>query len=201
MVTYREAMPFLSSGLSPSDKFNALANARFSIGLSPLAKNIVLEDCVSALTSVFGRVQPSDRQGAVLKVCRDAAGEVTGAAPSSSYAWYVGALAASRAGDMTELSRGLSQSEATGPNEQWIAVLRADLAEEHRAVLDSRALAAEDRDLALLVQSQGGIAAIAARYIIQPDFRERITTIIETLSPSDQQRFLSSVKQAASLGG
>ena len=60
------------------------------------------------------------------------------------------------------------------------------------------ARATHQRDLALLVQSQRGIATIARRYVAQPDFRERITAIVEALPQADQVRFLANVKEATS---
>ena len=89
------------------------------------------------------------------------------------------------------------QSAKTGRTEQWVASLRVGLSEAHRQQLDAAALATSDRDLALLATSRSGVALIAYRYVNEPDFRERITAIVEALPGEDQENFLSRVRQLA----
>jgi hypothetical protein len=66
--------------------------------------------------------------------------------------------------------------------------------------LNDLARSAHDDDLRMLVRSDRGIATIATRYVSDAAFRDRITAIVETMTPPDQQRFIGSVRNALSRG-
>jgi hypothetical protein len=196
-VGYREASPYFRSGIEDSERFAALAQAPPTPGLSIASERLVLDGCVRAISSVYGRLQSAVRKAEVNRNCLRAADTAAQANRSSSYAWYVGALTSAQLGDITGMNERLLRSQQTGPAEQWIAELRVPLAEDHFNDLSPEARVNHDRDLRMLVASARGISSIAARYVNEAAFRERITAIVETMPEADQRRFVSRVDSAS----
>jgi hypothetical protein len=58
----------------------------------------------------------------------------------------------------------------------------------------------EEADLRLLASSEKGVRLIAQRYISNPDFRARITAIVERMPQERQIVFLKSVKKSMGKG-
>ena len=201
-VAYEEASAYFANGLLPREKFAILADGAEFVGLSTTAKRIVLDNCYDGLVAVYARTQPADRRDRLAEECRKVIDEMVARTPAHSFAWFVGAHAAARLDDTEGVIERLRQSQITGPNEQWITELRVQLAETYLDRLPADVRALHDRDLALLAASAKGVESIAARYVRDPSFRERITAIVEKMPQSDQRRFLSNVRRAAaSLGG
>lgn len=189
-----EAAPYTSAGITMPQKSRILESGEIPAGLSVASKMLLLGDCRALLKSVYGRTLRTERRRDLLQACAVIARHFTDDASSFSYAWYLGALAAAELGDVETFNRSLKMSHQTGPNEQWIGELRVDLAEDHRAMLGPATAAYHEGDLAMLVRSRRGIGAIARRYVTVPDFRGRITDIVEQMSASDQQRFLTTLQ-------
>lgn len=196
-VAYVEAKAYLSAGIDPRERFDALATDSVDIGLSSASHTLFLNNCYEALTSVFSRLQPTASRNAVASNCLAEADRITAAEPANSFAWYVAALAAAKNDDIPAMNQRLGMSQSSGRSEQWIAELRANLAEDHLAALSPEARAGHDNDLSLLAQSQRGVSSIAQRYVRQADFRERITALVEKLPAWQQERFLEYVRAAA----
>ena len=192
-VGWREALPYFTGGIEDAERFAALAEKVPLPGPSIASERLVLDNCVRTISSLYGRLQPSVRKAAVNSNCLKAADAIVKQSPSSSYAWYVGALTSQLTHDTAGMNARLLQSQQTGPTEQWIAELRVSLAEDHLADLTPEVRANHDRDLSMLVATVRGIASIAERYIGQADFRDRITAIVETMPEDDQRRFVSQV--------
>jgi len=197
VAAYGEAVPFALSSMSEEDQYAALIDWHLPIGASPSAKIAILDDCATAITSIYGRSRPTTDRQSLLQSCRSLAASVTSELPSSSYAWLIGAVDAIEGNDVAEFNRQLEISQSVGPDEQWVAEQRVELAEMHYDKLNDATRGGEVKDLALLAQSYRGVQTIAQRYVSHPDFRERITTVVETLPPADQQRFVSNVRRAA----
>lgn len=202
-VGFREASPYFTSGIEDTERYAALAERAPTPGPSIASERLILDNCVRAISSTYGRLQSSARKAEVNGNCLKAADAAVRVNPSSSYAWYVGALTSALNGDVAGMNMRLLRSQQTGPSEQWIAELRVPLAEDHLAELTPEARANHDRDLKMLVASIRGIASIAGRYVRQVDFRERITAIVEAMPEEDQARFVSRVESSArsSVGG
>lgn len=193
----REASPYFTGGIEDAERFASLAAKNPSPGPSIASERLVLDNCVRTISSLYGRLQPTDRKSQVSEHCLEAADAIVRQNPSSSYAWYVGALTSELTGDTAGMNERLLKSQQTGAAEQWIAELRVPLAEDHLAELAPEVRANHDRDLKMLVASIRGISSIAKRYVQQADFRERITAIVETMPEADQRRFVSHVGSAA----
>ena len=197
VAAYGEAVPFVLSSMPPQDQFAALVDWHLPIGASPLAKTAILDNCASAITSIYGRSRPTVERHSMLQSCQGIIRRITDDLPSNSYGWLIGAVAAIESNDAADFNRQLQISQATGRDEQWVAEQRVELAEMHFDQLNEATRAGELTDLALLAQSYQGVQTIAQRYVADPAFRERITAVVEALPQADQQRFVSNVRRAA----
>jgi len=193
---YSEASPIFASGFTPDEAFEALAANRIAPGPSILSMDLVLNDCFTAITSSYGLAQPSGRRNQMLSQCRQIAEDITARAPSYSFAWLIDAMSAVELHDIGGFNDALDKSYLMGANEEWIAALRVDVGERQFDNLEPAARTHHERDLQLLAQSSRGIARLADRYALYPDFRERITPVIESLSPLGQRMFLNAVSSA-----
>jgi hypothetical protein len=200
-VAFREASPYLRGGIGDTERFAAIERAAPDPGPSIASQRLVLDNCVRTMTSLYARLQPSERRQVAIGNCLRTADGIATENPASSYAWYAGALASERLGDVSGMAARLVMSQKTGPTEQWIAELRVPLAEEHLATLGPQALANHERDLRMLVGSSRGINSIARRYVDVASFRERITAIVETMPETEQRRFVSRVETASQSDG
>lgn len=166
--------------------------------LSSEVQRDILTDCFDFLRNSisFEYIDLTPEQQADLpRLCLARADAVATTSPSYSLAWYVGALAAAHQGDWPGMNHRLLRSQETGRYEQWIGEMRVDLAETYLPELSAEALQGHDGDLRMLVQTSRGIRSIADRYVRDNTFRERITAIVESLSPEDQQRFLTTLQR------
>jgi len=169
------------------------------VGLSQHSYQASLSDCIQRLDSLYWRTRPGKEREMLASACDELATRAVAAMPSFSFAWFAGASAASALGDIDQMNLSLLRSELTGPSEQWIAEARVDLSEAHRKDLDAGAARAEDADLKILAQGQSGIGSIVRRYLSDPEFRPRITSLIETLPATVQQHFLDTIQRMGHL--
>ena len=200
VTAYQEFDAFATGSLGPADRFAALEHDDYHDAPSLLAKRLVLDACVEAIGGVYGLMQPAGGRTAVFQHCRDEADGIAREVPAYAYAHYVGALAAAGLGDKDGFNHRIRAAQITGANEQWVAELRVGLVEDHLADVTADVAAHHEADLRLLAGSSRGVASISSRYVRQPDFRDRITTIVETMSEAEQERFVALVRQAANRG-
>lgn len=197
VTAYQELGVFSTGSSGAADRYASLAQGIYHDAPSLLGKRMVLDACVEAIGGAYGREQDSDSQSRVLEHCRAEADTIAAEAPSLTYAHAVGALAAARLGDFDGFNTRMLQAQITGPTEQAQAEWRAAVVETYLAEASPDVLRRHEADLRLLVASDRGIASISQRYVGQPDFRERITAIVETMPPAAQARFVSRVRAAA----
>jgi hypothetical protein len=175
-----------------------------SSGLSNTSKFLTLADCdavLGAMRTLEMRYQPEERQKAMPALCLSVARDVAASAPTLAYAWFVAAKAALAEGDVDAFNRYFVISSALSPTELNLALARVQIAESNLAVLDDAARAAEDNDLRLLVRSGLGVRTVAARYVADVNFRERIAVIVEEMPVQIQQRFLDRLNSAVRNAG
>lgn len=200
-VTFAELRPFFNGGLNREARLEQHINGAVHIGLSNFSHSFALNDCLHAMTSVEGRLLPTQKRASVLESCQTQANQITQLAPTNSLAWFTWALSASIRGDFGELNHSLEMSRRTGENEQWIAELRVGLAEEQFKMLTRQNREGHQQDLELLVRSQRGIKQIALRYLTQDNFKRRITTLVEQMDEESQRRFVDRVRFEAEVQG
>jgi hypothetical protein len=194
-LAYGEALPFFRGGVLAKERFDALYNRSISPGLSTASKRLVLDNCVDAITSIYGRTQPPDRRKVVSEACLHVADTATAADPAFSYAWFVGGLAAERLGDLEGMAGRLAQSARVGSNEQWIAELRWPLFEQHYDALPEAARPLVEHDMLILLDDIDGSVLVADRYVRgDAPFKARVEATVEKTRETIQQRFLNNVK-------
>ena len=165
-----------------------------SLALSTSSDTALLDGCLTAVSSVEGRLLPWARRGNLLAQCLQISKAITASSRYDAYGWFAQAYFARETGDFDGMNAALERSYQTGPNEQWLAALRVRLAEQNFGYLDGSAKLGHGADLALMVQSPSGGEAIALRYIRDANFRERIKTLVEVLPERQQQAFISTLR-------
>lgn len=194
---FSELRPFVAGGGDRASRYQAYVDGTSVSGFSSFSQTLVLQDCLKMVTSIYGRLQPQDQRTSVLENCRGEAAAITERAPTQSLAWFVQALIAAETDNPDTLNLTLAKSRLAGPNEQWIAEVRVELAEKNYDLLNAENLKGNDQDLLMLVRSNRGVRTIARRYIQKPEFRRRVADLVETLPEETQQKFVRNVRSTA----
>jgi len=192
-----EIAPFSLQNASALARFSTLEKGGETRALSIYSNRFLLNDCLEAIAGPVGMAQPSGRRIAMLKNCQSLAENAASSNPTFALAWYIAAYSSAELKQYELFNYQLAAAQKTAPNEQWLATLRVNLAEDNLSRLSAEARAGNDADLKLLVRSRLGVASIASRYVAQTNFRERITSIVETMSNAEQTRFVNYVRAAA----
>lgn len=185
-----ELRPFSSLAVGDREKFGALEAKLVQPGISYYSQGLLLDTCLNAMTSIYGRLQSAVRRRFVADQCRDLAAEITRKSPTYSYAWLIEAQAAQELGDTASRDRALLRSQATASSEIWLSELRFLLFEGQFSALSPEVQANADKDLMLLLSTMRGRAVVIRRFINAPESRERITQMVERLSEDFKARFL-----------
>lgn len=196
-LAYAELRPFLTGGQTREARFELIVTGGERPGISSYAQRLTLDNCLEAINSIYGRAQPSPRRQKALATCAELSAKIVTASPANAFAWFIGALAASGEGNVATMNDRLLHSRQTSPNEQWVAELRVELAENRLDDLDALNREGHELDLKLMTESYRGAQSIARRYINDVQFRERIVVLVETLPEATQARFVRNVRRAA----
>ena len=164
--------------------------------LSASTDAMVLDGCLEAVSSVDGRVLPSQPRVQLVTHCLRISEWITSSSPKDAYGWFSRAYFSLELGKLAAFNEALVQAYETGPNEQWIADLRVQVAEQNLDKLEAAARRGHKADLSLMVQSPRGAEAIVGRYIRDAGFRGRIAEVVEDLPARQQQVFVSTLRAA-----
>lgn len=165
-------------------------------GFSFYGQKRLMAACMQGMTGLWRTLASPEQRQAHARNCLGYALAYAEGTPVESFTWTVAAQASFILGDNEEMNRYLAFARRSAPNEQWLAGLRVNLAENARDILSESNRREHDQDLALMVMSRQGISSIAHRYWTDEPFRERITTIVERMPQEDQRRFVTSVRRA-----
>ena len=154
------------------------------------ADYLAIDACLRMTNTVESLLLPSAERAKRARHCQALTENLLRKSPQNAYGWYAVARFAQISRQPDEMNHALEQSYFAGPNEQWIAEQRVELAESMLVALSEAAKTGHQNDLAMLVQSKRGIQAIALQYVNNPGFRDRIAAIVEALPAEDQRRFL-----------
>lgn len=180
------------------DRVVALAKGETSAGLAITTQHAALLDCGYALDNLGNelvtRLPEADRT-VIPTGCAATAHAISTVNPTQSYAYYIEAAAAARLADWPAFNDRLLLSYLTGPSEQWIATWRVNLAETFYDNLDQTLQVQHADDLRVMASSRAGLGPLVAWYRADPDFRERMTTILETMPALYQRRFISYLRR------
>ncbi|MEK1929693.1 MAG: hypothetical protein AAAC47_07860 [Pararhizobium sp.] len=179
---------------------DGFADEDFDFGLSSYSKTLVMKDCFRIVLAYSDIDMIDEAVRDVVSKCANRAAEIVATTPTDSFAWLARAAASVRLLAKDEFNAALRQSQLAGPNEQWIARFRVNLAETYFPQLSAETVKSEAADLKLLVSSERGVKLIAERYVSNPDFRARIAAIVETMPQDRQIVFLRNVKKSMGKG-
>ncbi|MBJ6989226.1 hypothetical protein [Devosia sp. MC521] len=188
-------------GTTDESFFETLLGHDKSQAISYRSTDDILRRCINVAGGLYGALQPEQWQELARFNCLETADNAVAQMPSYALGWYAKSLFSYQLGQPQAAEAALVQAQHVGRHEQWIAEGRVQLAEDHFTTLSPAALSGHQQDLELLAKSARGVASVARRYATQPDFRERITLIVEQLPPEDQVRFLTNVRRATQTFG
>ncbi|QRF54347.1 hypothetical protein D4A92_22785 (plasmid) [Rhizobium rosettiformans] len=175
----------------------AIVRGELGSGFSFYGQKRLMAACMQGMTGFWFSLAAPEQRKAHAENCLGHALSYAENTPLESLTWTVAARASFVLGDHDGLNRYLGYARRSAPNEQWVAGLRVNLAEDALAALSDINRLEHDQDLSLMVLSRKGISAIAGRYWANEGFRERITAVVEKMPNEDQRRFVSSVRRAA----
>lgn len=192
-ILYSEAatLAYGAENSSRIDDYIASGNVRF--GYSYYSQKRLMGGCMNGMISISHMLRSEEDQQSFARTCKAQADAIVQQSPLDGFAWVVSAQAASILKDNEAMNRGLVNSWTTTRNEQWISTFRLKLADTNYDLLNEQAREANVRDMQLHVMSEKGIRIIADRYVRQPEFRERITSIVSSMPNDRQRRFLGLV--------
>jgi len=200
-ASMQEANQFLSAGQDGQAQLTDLLDGNLVPGLSADANKAYSSACLMVVPRLDARMLPPDQAELLRAACVDQVGALAKASPVNSFLWFASAKLASQAGDVADLNTSLQLSQASGPNEYWLAVQRVALAEQAFSDLVADTVDAQNQDLTLLATTTPGLRVLAARYVVAPDFRARVTAVLERLPPMNQKSFLENVQEFVKLRG
>lgn len=191
-------LPVLAYGDQRSiDTTVALVQGDLGGAFSFYGQKRLMASCVQGMTGRWSVLAPLEQRRTLARNCLGHALSFAEATPVEALTWVVASRASFLLGNSEEMNRYLQYAWHAGPNEQWVAGLRVNLAQEAIGILSESNQRRHDSDLSVMVMSRNGISAIAARYWSDQVFRDRITRIVEAMPPEDQRRFIASVRRAA----
>lgn len=196
LASTQEISPYLTDYLPQPDRISAYIDGTSVPGLAISTQTAYLLGCYDLMRSSALYAQSPQQDKDLTKICHDAAEHLANQTQTNALAWFVLAFAAAKTGNLDAMSDALRNSYLTGPNEQWIALLRIPLAEINRPRLDADMQHFGDLDLGMAAKSNTGTAGIVDLYSNDPTFREHLTRIVEQSSPAEQQQFLWFLRNA-----
>ncbi len=190
---YRNAIFYRSSSEA---QIRALAQAGVDLGTvsSWRAKKEVLSACAMTGVSFGFGLLPEASKRPVREACAGLAQDVLRRSPTTGLAHLVLAQGA----DTDERrSETLVLAQATSPLEAFQVKLRTVVGLKNFDGLNERALAAVQKDVAVLLSADWGRRWLASAYLADESNREFLTAAIEKAPASDQSAFLAALKRAA----
>lgn len=198
-LAFAELAPLYELSTSDQERFELFSGPTVALPVAATSRADQVQSCYRLSAGIYARAQPTDRRERLLRGCVSMGMDAVASTPTMGIAWAIAGALSGELNDNSAFNRDFLNAHRVAPTEQWQAEFRVALIEDHFSLADEDLKRAEQEDLALLIQSERGIRSIAARWVDVPDFRDRVTSVAETLSATDQRRFLSEVQHAASL--
>ncbi len=185
-----ELSPYFTAGANADQRITALASYSYRPGASTTSRSLILDDCHAVTNSLLGLAQSSARRDALVTACIDYATAFVTESPVNSRGWLISAEMAADLDNPDAFNHGLAMSRLTAPGSNWMADDRIQLARAHVGWLDEVNREGLAADIRLLMLTESGTQFLAELYNGDPDFREQLTSVIETVDNERQQRFL-----------
>lgn len=199
-VAWREAEVFLTGSRDPARSIPALLDGSTVPGFSTYSSNLVLDDCLHSMSSVYGRVLPAGKRQALLARCDELAMGLAAAAPSYAYAWFVAAYAASEMGQVEAFNTRFRLSQATSPNEFWLSLQRLHLAARLGADLDAGSVAAYRRDIHVGLLTDRAVQALVLAMGTNPALKQDVLKVAAGLPENMQWRLTETMERQGTTG-
>ncbi len=167
-----------------------------SSGLGIASRGELLFSCQTTLRSEKSlelRYMPDTSFNELVALCREVAENIAKASPNFSLAWALAADAAKHQLDWAAMNEFLFASQHSGPNEQWIARYRFQIANDVLASLTPETRKSYDQDMRLMILSNKGTPYMAQQYLLDPSFRERLGAILAEMEEFEQRRFVQTL--------
>ncbi|WP_137152288.1 hypothetical protein [Devosia sp. FKR38] len=193
-----ESRFYLATANTAPGRIIDVAEGRADIGLATQSQKSFLLDCAQTMTTLLSAdvlALTPEHRSQLAPSCRTIAQRAVAASPTNSFAYFVQAAAAAALDDKVAYNQSLQLSYLTGRNEEWIAEWRLLLVERQGDRTNADLATYHDDDIRLMIRSFRGISTIAAYFVSREDFRDRVTTLLDSLPPADQSRFLSYVRR------
>lgn len=144
--------------------------------------------CLRATSGNDRLFQPKSQRQETALICGNLAGQVLDRMPSHGTAFLVAAQSAGRPENRAYF---LEQSQRFAPSEGWLAERRIVLALQEDA-LDSRYA---QKDLQLVLTTQGGAEFLAKLYLAQPETRDGLTAAVLSTPEPIRRRFVNQLSK------
>ncbi|QPH55840.1 hypothetical protein [Pontivivens ytuae] len=190
-----ELRPVFSIGHSQPTRMDAILSGSLPVGLSLDARKRILNLCETTLAHDGSWSRGPDARLALLRECDRTARRILVRNPMDGFAWLAIGDVAFQSGRADAMFAALGQSRAVAPGELWIASRRVRIGEQMLGWMDGEARAGHEADLLVVAQTPRGAWSLAHRYVSEPEFRERLVALVETLPQDDQIRFLRNVQR------
>ncbi len=196
-----EASPFLFTQGQGRGQLDALIDGSMSPGLSGDAMEAYAQACMTSFPRLEARFLPPEQKARLVEACVDRLDGMLEASPVNAFLWFARAQLAYDMADWNKLNHSLVQAQVSGPYEFWLASRRFGLARKADAHLEPVTLEHFDKDIVMLAQSTQGSRVLAQEYVAAPQFRPRVTALIEQLSEPVQGEFLENVRGYSDVRG
>ncbi|WP_353646656.1 hypothetical protein [Mesorhizobium sp. WSM2239] len=170
------------------------------VGFSNYSRNLLINDCLSTISSVYGRVQPQRKRELLLAACSETASEIIAETPSHAFAWFLRAFAAAELGDFQVFNQAMKMSYLSSPFELWLGQLRVQTAARFYSSLDDRSRANYASDIVVHLMTDRGSEKIASEMFRNPVLKNHVIDIAEKLPENVKWRLAEKMQQAAGTG-
>ncbi len=194
-VALAEPLEFTPNGVTGSVRVAGVAESGVRLPLSPRGRYWVTWQCYAALTSVYARVAQSAVRAALFDHCDALADTIVREEPLNAFAFLVKAIVAGERNDAGALNAAMAPAYDAAPYEGWLSRMRVFVGELYYDQLDEAGRARHGADLAVTLGMKLGLPQVAATYVSNPERRDGIVTVVETLDPTVQAGFVSEVQR------
>jgi hypothetical protein len=196
-VVFKEARPYFQASGSDRERFERLAADAPDLPLSISGTRLVLSTCLHSLHNLYGRLQTSQDRNALSANCSKAAAQTIASSPADAFAHAARAKFLFQMQDTEAANDFMIASHLIAPHENWIALWRWLISEDHFDDLSEANRQYYVSDIKLVMQRDEGIVQVARRYFTSAHLRERMEPILASVPLPTQGHFLALVRSLA----
>jgi hypothetical protein len=178
-------------------------------------KSVIAHPHVSRFTSLYSAYRIAARCGtmpyypagssitgdivaAVRSACEGRLSDLVKAVPAQASAWTALARIAELKGNQNLFEAALIKSASVSSSQAPVAIERFYALRDRSKPRASQIEKLRSEDMKLMMRSQKGRIILARHYIDNPSARLELTSLVESLGPDQQRRFLSDVQSIIS---